>query len=343
MNHRLLVRGVAVLGVLVASLAMTGDAKAGLPYAGIVDLTVDVTSLPDVVAAQPDAGTIYRITVANGPVSLGGGARVTGTLPASFTFIKGDPRCSADGDVVTCDIANVLPGVPATVDVRAAVGSTLGTFPFEVTVTSTDLTEPLEYTENNKASTETQVVAADDGGGQPAYVCGGCKLTFSDPEVGSAELVVPAGNGVIVRLSADDSLEGDSCGRISNYPATCGVALSVVYNEDEADYQVTDPKKPIQVHFTPVQAPCRGLGTPTCAPIGFYDPSKDLPGPAGDPKPMPKCDGAGTGDNPGMGHAYVGGVYHVCRDSSYKAAGGVRHVVLMGSKDPLLPPLSLGK
>ena len=296
------------------------------------DLGVAVESLPEVVA-PPGAGVVYRITVSN-TGNVAADATAEGTLPTGFTYHGSlDDACAADGSDVSCPAGSVDPGESVVFDVQALTSTTTGLYDFTVSI------------DGDSDTATTEVANEDDGGGRPAFVCGGCSLTYSHPAIGTATLTVPPEyEGVFVRLSMDDTTldaKANDCGTVRGQTASCDEALSIVFDEEEEDYQVEDPTNPIVVEYTPTQAPCSGVAS-QCAPIGYYDPSKDPEGPEGDPEPMPRCDGAGVGINSGLGIATVGGTYHVCADSTYKDGSLTGHVVLMKSNDPLLPPLNLG-
>jgi uncharacterized repeat protein (TIGR01451 family) len=346
MKVRLLVRGVALLGALTASLAWglpaTQVAADPLPQ-GVVDFSVDATSVPEIVA-PPGSGVVYRIAVSNSAVGVAGNASATGTLPAGFTFLSsskdslGNPECTASGSSVTCTFVNVLPGTTQSADVRATTSTTIGTYTFPVHVTSTTVVEPLSYQSNNDDTATTQVVT--DPAGSYAYVCGGCSLSYSNAAIGSAKIIVPASsNGVFVKMNVDTTFTGSACGPTTDPTAYhCNDALGISFLESgqEPDYQANNPDDPIRLEYSPKQTACYGVSG-GCAPIGYFDPSKGMTRPL----PMANCDGAGTGDNPGSGKAYVNGVYQICRDSSFKVGNKVTHRVLMKSTDPLIPPFSL--
>jgi hypothetical protein len=337
------------VGAFVSPSAGAEEPPLGGLTEGIVDLTVDIQSKFEVVAPA-GSGVIYRITASNVGVlpnlTLGATqAVVTGTLPTDFT-VTNNGGCAITSTILSQTYSCTVTTLPQTFDI--VMKTSLAAVPYSrsatATITSAALTEPLEYTGNNTDTATTSVVELDSDLGHASFVCGGCSLKFDDIDVGNAELFVPAQQhsnpddansplvpviGVFVKLSQNDDFNGQTCGT-----GTCNPALEVWFDEAESQYQVLDPRMPIKVKYVPKQLPCKGVGADKCAPLAYFKEGMTAP------ENMLACDNAGTGTNPGTGQAFVGGVYHLCQDASFKVGSLVGHDVLMRSDDPLIPPIS---
>lgn len=345
LRRRLLAAVLAVAAMTLGVTAVPGTTA----LEGAIDLTVDIESKPPVVAPA-GAGVIYRITARNvGLPHLGLGstkATVTGTLPSDFTLL-GAGGCTVTGSSYSC----IVTAFPQSFDIRMTTASTPASYSRTATadITSVGVTEPVEFTSNNHDEVVTAVEPLTPEAESEAFVCGGCSLTFSDPDVGDVTILVPQQQrqdptdpssplvpvkGVFVTLRQDDTFTGQPCGTDGEI---CQTALGIFFDEGEEEYQVEDPWHPIKARYVPKQLPCSGVGADQCAPLGVFNPHAQTA-----PKRLPSCAGAGIGTNAGTGRAIVAGEYEVCRDASFKAGAKVGHVVLMKSNDPLLPPISLG-
>lgn len=317
-----------------ATLGLVGvpGTSALLPVGDLIDLTVDIEALPGTqIAPAGEAGVVYRIEAKNvGLEHLGlttEKAVVTGTLPAGFTLVDAG-GCTVTVPSYSCSVTTF----PQTFDIALTTADSATDYTALATavIKSKGILEPIEFVDNNDDSvTITVWPTLNSSQETKTHVCPGCTVSYYDAEVGSATITDPGSeNGFFVTLRQNDRFTGQG------YEP----ALEIYFDEDAEGYQVEDPTNPVRVRYVPVQGPCYGIGA-DCAPLGMFDPSPKFG--MLEPERLQDCDGGGPPMRPGIGQAFVENEYRVCRNSTFKSGSVVGHEVLMKTKDPLLPPLSL--
>lgn len=329
---------VALMTVAAAAALQPITPAAGIP--GVIDASVAVVSMPGTVS-PPGANVLYRVTAQNKGITPFDGATVTDTLPGGFGFrsVKTTAgTCGASGGTVTCDVGPLAPSATVVIDIVAQTSLTPGSATNTATIEPVGLAEPLEYQMNNTATATTDVIAVVSSDSASAFVPGGGSLRFAGHVLrvpthqynADRTALVPV-EGVIATMRRTTDHAGFGCGAVS-----CGEGVNITYDEDPS-YQVTDPDHPVSADVSFPNDPCNGQNE-SCAQMWFRKPAMPTP------LPVPRCDGAGSGNHPGSGEARVGGAYELCRDRVYKSGGAIRQVVLMISTDPdLLPPIKIGK
>lgn len=170
---------------------------------GASDLSITKTDSAD--PATENVELTYTITVANGGPDAANGVQVVDDLPSQVDLVAATASqgtCEAKGPKVTCDLGTLESGATATVTLRV-LPKKAGQLSNTATVSTVD-TDP---NAQNNSDTETTMVVAADGGGNPGATCGGRNATIVGTD-GSETLIGTAKNDVIVALGGEDTVRG---------------------------------------------------------------------------------------------------------------------------------------
>lgn len=154
---------------------------------GGVDLAVVKSDSADPVA--PGATFDYVLEVSNQGTSDATGVTLRDDLPASVTIVSLPPGCSADGNLVTCDLGSLAAGFSTTVTLTVqAPGSETA-----LTNTATVAADQPDTDTADNSDTEGTTVESDPGGPTPDEVDLGVRKSDSpDP--------VQVGDQIVYRL-----------------------------------------------------------------------------------------------------------------------------------------------
>jgi uncharacterized repeat protein (TIGR01451 family) len=119
----------------------------------VANLSIAKSAAPDPVTAG--TGLTYTLTIINSGPSTATGVIITDTLPASVTFASASLGCSNSGNMVTCNLADIVSSGIATVSIQVTVNpSAAGVLTNTVSVAGNEA----DLNMNNNSATITTTV-----------------------------------------------------------------------------------------------------------------------------------------------------------------------------------------